>query len=349
MDPRSFQKALRRAALFPLAVALILVIALVAQIRFLQRAAKWVQHTDQVISLAEQIYRMRIDQETGLRAFLLTHDQQFLEPYTRGATQTQYLEGELRGLMADSPEERNRNEAAILAHRTWAAWAERAISMARAGQDVSTVAFQLQGKELMDRYREARAQFINREEQLREQRLAHSQAAFRNATWIILGMCLGLGTISATLERKQLLSLSAAFRSSLDVATASAVEARTQREWFYTTLKSIGDAVIATGSDGAIMFMNPVAEGLTGWKLLEAAGKDLGTVFRIMSEQTREPLENPIDKVRRLNRVVGLANHTILVKRDGQELIIDDSGAPIRDSQGAIVGFVLTGNSATGE
>lgn len=333
--------------MFPLAVALILVIALVTQIRFLRRAAKWVQHTDQVISLAERIYRMRIDQETGLRAFLLTHDQRFLEPYAREAAQAHDLEEELRGLTADSPEQSNRNQAAILAHQTWAAWAERAINMARAGQDVSTVAFQLQGKELMDRYREARTQFINPEEQLRAQRLARSQAAFRDVTWIILGLCLGVGAISATLERKQLLSLSAAFRSSLDAATASAAEARMQHEWFYTTLKSIGDAVIATGSDGTIMFMNPVAESLTGWELLEAAGKDLGTVFRVMSEETREPLENPIDKVRRLNRVVGLANHTILVKRDGQELIIDDSGAPIRDSKGAIVGFVLVFRDVT--
>src|SRR5262249_35018879 len=114
-----------------------------------------------------------------------------------------------------------------------------------------------------------------------------------------------------------------------------------EKEWLRTTLTSIGDAVIATDLDGLITLMNPVAEKLTQWKSSEAIGRPLADVFRIVNQETRQPVENPVDKVRRLKHVVGLANHTVLISRSGQDFAIDDSGAPIRDSNGKIVGIVL--------
>jgi PAS domain S-box-containing protein len=116
---------------------------------------------------------------------------------------------------------------------------------------------------------------------------------------------------------------------------------RKQREWLHTTLTSIGDAVIATDPDGLITLMNPVAEKLTEWKSEEAVGKPLTEVFRIVNQETRQPVESPVEKVRRLNHVVGLANHTVLISKSGQDFAIDDSGAPIRDSNGKIAGIVL--------
>ena len=116
---------------------------------------------------------------------------------------------------------------------------------------------------------------------------------------------------------------------------------RRQREWLHTTSTSIGDAVIATDPDGRITLMNPVAEELTEWKPGDAVGQPLTEVFRIVNQETRQPVENPVEKVRRLNHVVGLANHTVLISKNGQEFAIDDSGAPIRDSNGKIVGIVL--------
>src|SRR5205807_9909706 len=93
------------------------------------------------------------------------------------------------------------------------------------------------------------------------------------------------------------------------------------------TLHSIGDAVIATDNEGRITFLNPVAEALTGWTLQEAAGKPLATVFRIINEQTRRPIEDPVARVLRDGAVVGLGNHTILIARDGAEKPIDDIAA----------------------
>ena len=111
--------------------------------------------------------------------------------------------------------------------------------------------------------------------------------------------------------------------------------------WFETTLKSLGEAVIATDSEGRIQFMNPVAEQLTGWTSTEALGRPVETVFQIINEKTRKPVHDPVAKVIRSGTVVGLANHTVLVGKDGREVPIDDSGAPIRDANGNLIGVVL--------
>ena len=118
-------------------------------------------------------------------------------------------------------------------------------------------------------------------------------------------------------------------------------ELREQREWFQVTLSSIGDAVLATDREGRILFMNAVAQSLTGWSEAEALGRPLEEVFRIVNEATREPVENPAHRVLREGLVVGLANDTLLIARDGREWPIADSGAPIRDGSGHILGVVL--------
>src|SRR3954469_7436609 len=95
--------------------------------------------------------------------------------------------------------------------------------------------------------------------------------------------------------------------------------------WFSMALRSIGDAVIATDGGGRVLFMNPVAEQLTGWSEAEGRGKDLGEVFRIVNERTRLAAESPVEQVLRDGQTVGLANHTVLIARDGKETPIDDS------------------------
>jgi PAS domain S-box-containing protein len=114
-----------------------------------------------------------------------------------------------------------------------------------------------------------------------------------------------------------------------------------QRERFAVTLGSIGDGVIATDAQGRVTFLNPVAETLTGWSQAEAIGRAIGEVFRIVNADTRQTVEDPVTRVLRMGHVVGLANHTLLLGRDGAERPIDDSGAPIRDDAGNIAGVVM--------
>jgi PAS domain S-box-containing protein len=140
---------------------------------------------------------------------------------------------------------------------------------------------------------------------------------------------------------------------SLHEATRTARQGETkereQREQYRVTLASIGDAVIATDAKGCIMFMNPVAESLTGWKYHDASGKPLNDVFKIINEQTRQPVENPVQRVLRDGQVIGLANHTVLLSPDGVEIPIDDSAAPIQDGKGSVAGVVLVFRDVRGQ
>jgi PAS domain S-box-containing protein len=120
-----------------------------------------------------------------------------------------------------------------------------------------------------------------------------------------------------------------------------------ERERLRITLASIGDAVISTDAEGRVVFLNGVAEALTGWPQAEAAGRPLSEVFHIVSETTREPVENPALRALREGRVVDLANHTVLVCRDGTERPIDDSAAPMRDEAGVTMGAVLVFRDVT--
>lgn len=136
------------------------------------------------------------------------------------------------------------------------------------------------------------------------------------------------------------MQLQRAVRNAMEkVALQGALEQ--QREWFRVALTSIGDAVIATDTSGHVTFLNPVAEMLTGWAAAEAHGQPLVQIFHIINEATRRLVENPVDRVLQTGAIVGLANHTLLLTRDGRELPIDDSAAPIRDAQGNLIGVVL--------
>lgn len=119
------------------------------------------------------------------------------------------------------------------------------------------------------------------------------------------------------------------------------VEAERHRQWLHATLGGIGDAVITTDERGAITFLNGIAEELTGWTQAEAESHPLAEVFRVVNEYTRQPVTNPVEQVIQTGHVVGLANHTLLIARNGSESAIDDSAAPIRDEAGQVVGVVL--------
>jgi PAS domain S-box-containing protein len=126
-----------------------------------------------------------------------------------------------------------------------------------------------------------------------------------------------------------------------DPSPASKEALHFQPEWCRVTLASIGDAVITTDTQGRVTFLNPVAASLTGWTLQEAAGQPLDSVFRIINEESRRPVESPTVRALRDGVVVGLVNHTLLIAKDGTERPIDDSASPIRNEQGEVAGVVL--------
>lgn len=122
---------------------------------------------------------------------------------------------------------------------------------------------------------------------------------------------------------------------------------QSQREQLRVTLQSIGDAVIAVDAQGRVEFLNPIAQAMTGWSDVEARNRPLEEVFRIINEYTREPVENPALRSLHEGVIVGLANHTLLIAKDGTERPIADSAAPIRDAEGRVIGGVLVFRDVT--
>ncbi len=120
-----------------------------------------------------------------------------------------------------------------------------------------------------------------------------------------------------------------------------------EKERLLVTLRSIGDAVIATDVGGNVVLMNRVAEDLTGWPLAEAAGKTLAEVFNVINELTRRPIDGPVEKVLSSGEIIELADHTLLISRDGRERMIADSGAPIKDRENNLIGVVLVFRDTT--
>ena len=134
-----------------------------------------------------------------------------------------------------------------------------------------------------------------------------------------------------------------------EAARIAHTRATERREVFRVTLRSIGDAVITTDTEGRITYLNEVGESLTGWSYKEALGQPLERVFHIVNEVTRKPVESPATRALREGVVVGLANHTVLIQKDGKECPIDDSAAPIRNEQGQVSGCVLIFRDVTAQ
>lgn len=175
---------------------------------------------------------------------------------------------------------------------------------------------------------------------------AEAYAIWRLRSILLLALLLGLAAICGLValvmwHREKKLYFRTRYLSE------AALRANVERHSI--TLKAIGDAVIATDARSIVELLNPVAEELTGWTDAEARGRPLGEVFRIVNEQTREKVEDPVAKVLREGTVIGLANHSLLIARDGTQRPIADSGAPIRDDNGEITGVVLVFRDQTKE
>jgi PAS domain S-box-containing protein len=171
------------------------------------------------------------------------------------------------------------------------------------------------------------------ENRLLEQRSGASEAALRRTILtFVVATLLALGLLGSILVLAQ---------RDLAHRQRAAEELRRSEGWLATTLESIGDGIIATEGAGRVRFLNPVAQRLTGWTQAEAKDRPLEEVFVIVNEERRTKEESPVARVLRDGRVVGLANHTILIARDGTERPIDDSGAPIRGADGSVFGVVL--------
>jgi PAS domain S-box-containing protein len=333
-ESAKFRRKLILSVLLPLLLMVLLAGLFLWQINQLIEATNWVDHTDEVISRANITQRLLVDQETGLRGYLITGEPEFLAPYNNATEQLKSSFDDLKNLVQDNSLQSRRVDYMLSFHSEWMTYAREMLAVKNEVADYQLKVRTTEGKRRMDSMREQFGAFIASEEQLRNERAQSSRRAAQLATRNGTVAALGLGILIAFYVRRQLVSVSRSYGKAL---TAE----RNQSEWLSTTLSSIGDAVIVTDGQGHVQMMNPVAVSVTDWTTEEAAGRLLPEVFKIVNEETRAEVENPVTKVLRAGNIVGLANHTVLISKTGTETPIDDSGAPIKDADGNIIGVVL--------
>jgi PAS domain S-box-containing protein len=303
--------------------------------RQLVEDARQVAHTHEVLDALEQLISTMKDAETGQRGYLITGERQYLEPYEAGVAAVGDRIRRLERLTADNPEQQARLDglkqhiAAKLSELKQTVELRRDRDFDAARQIMRTD----RGKAEMDAARDAVKVMDEQERRLLELRDRQSRISYR------IAIVSGLATVLLCLGLLGILLL--VLRRHLAERWKAAMIVHEQREWLRTTLGCIGDAVIATDNEGRVTFLNAVAVALTGWTEDEARGEPLQGVFPIVNEQSRQPVENPALRAIREGTIVGLANHTVLIARDGRQVPIDDSAAPIRDEGGRVSGAVL--------
>jgi len=298
-------------------------------------AASARKHSYEVQRTLDETAARLVDAETGQRGYLLTGNDAYLEPYRGAIRNLDRTMGQLKELTSDEPNQRKHIEALEPLVERKLAELQTTIDLRRNKglAAANVVVLGGSGKQWMDQIRAVLAEMVAEESDLRDIRMQEMNTALAAAGRTVIG-----GSILSVL----LLSLVFAVLIRELSERKRTQEALAKREkWFSTTLSSIGDAVIATDMNGAVTFMNSVAQSLTGWSLEEAQGKSMDLVFDIVNKETRRPVENPVKKVFREGKIVGLADHTLLLSKNGKEFEIEDSAAPIVTDTGGSIGVVL--------
>jgi PAS domain S-box-containing protein len=332
---------LRRTVVLPLLAMAVLAGTLLLEAYDLYRSMQWVDRTDQVISSSRRFLRSLVDQETGVRGYLLTGNQEFLQPYFEAQKTLGSNFDALSGLVADNPAQQQRLAQIRDGYTRWQSYADGMIRLRQAGGAYADNALNLDGKRQMDAIRDQANKFRELEEHFRDER---SQAAGRQWRLVAIScvvLILGVGGLIAIFTAGQMRALASDFQRTLDLATQRAAElAKSEQRWA-TTLTSIGDAVMATDASGKITFLNPLAESLLECPLDQCAGRLVEEVFKLENENTQTAVESPVALVIRENRMIELENHVVLIGSRGKRTPIADSAAPIRDAEGNMSGVVL--------
>ena len=341
-EEASYGQTLRRVIILPIALATLVAVILVLMVLNLIRSAQWLDHTDQVISQANLCVKLLVDAETGLRGYQITGTPVFLEPQQKAEKEFPVQIQTLKQLASNNPSQLSLLNSLETVASNWSQFASQTIRARQQSGDVQSESLNLRGKGLMDQARSLFAEFDRVEQELRQERVRN----VRQIRLLLFGpvpiLLVGMGAALGLVVRRHVRGLQSTFRAAL-------AQAEHGRESLRVTLEGIGDAVIATDTESRVTFTNPVAARLCGIEAGQAAGKPLSEIFKILNEQTRQPVENPVTKVLRAGIVIGLANHTVLLRPDGSEIAIADSGAPIRDRDGKVVGVVLVFRDVTQE
>ena len=327
MEYSKFKSLLRRMIVIPMVVTAALAALLLWESYDLNRSLQWVDHTDQVLDQSARLLKLLVDVETGMRGYLVTGDETLLQPYREGTKRFDSEYRALYGLVDDSSPQKQRLEDIRAGYVAWVAYTNKVIALRRVGKADGALYESLQGTRGMDALREQISKFQDVEAGFRVQRIRAAHQRWTLMTASCIGLGLGFAVFLTLFTRYHIERLGTKLLQS--------------EERWAATLGSIGDAVIATDSEARVTFLNSVAARLTGWQLEEAQNKPLQDVFKIINEQTGLGADDEVLRVLEERQILTVTNNVALITRDGSEIPVEHSAAPILAGGGKVIGVVL--------
>jgi PAS domain S-box-containing protein len=311
----------------PIVITATLALLLLWETFDLNKSLQLVDHSDRVVEQSGHLLKLLVDMESGTRGYIATGDESFLRSYLEGTKRFDPEFQAVNQMVADNPPQQQRLKDFYAGYREWAGYASGIISLRRAGKADPTLYEDQQGKLRMDALREQISEIQNVEEGLRTGRVQGAHQRWILMVASCLGLGLGFGVFLALFTRYNVEKLGTKLLQSEERWTA--------------TLGSIGEAVIATDSVGRITFLNPIAAALTGWQPEEALNQPIGNVLNLINEKSGMTADNEVLRVLKEKQVLSVANHVDLVTRDGREIPVEHSAAPILAAKGEVIGVVL--------
>jgi len=327
MEYLKFNQLLRRVIAVPILVTISLAGFLLWETFDLNRSLQWVDHSDMVLDQSGHLLKLLVDMESAKLGYIATGDESFLPTYLEGTKRFEFEFHTLNQLVADSPERQQKLQAIDAGFQEAEEYDSRIIALRRAGKADPTLIQDQLRKSKLDALRKQVTEFQGVEEELRRGRVeaAHHRWLLMVTSCLVLG--LGSGVFLAFFTGSHIKKLGDKLLQSEERWTA--------------VLGSIGEAVIATDSEGRITFLNPIAAALTGWPVEEALNQPIGHVLKLINEESGMTADNEVLRVLKEKQILAVANHVDLVTRDGREVAVEHSAAPILAAQGKVIGVVL--------
>ncbi len=299
-----------------------------------------VAHADEIIQSLYQLEARIISDETGLRGYQLTGDQRMLEPFNQGETAIPALFTRLGKLVQD-PDQRLQLAQLRDNYTLWKGYATPAAAGGRQVIDQANLALDLDAKSRMDLLRTEIQSMIDSYQHSRDTLSMAAHLRLQDFLRIVLAAGLAVGVLIGTFTSSRLRRVSRAYEETLQQLQTRADELYESRQSYLTTLESIGEGVIACDTMGRVRFMNAVAEQLTGWTIETALEQPLSEILNAVHEKTREPMPRLTEHVDAQGQRLTREEPALLLARDGRELQISRSAAPIRDAGGKALGIVV--------
>lgn len=342
MNLAKLNRVLIQMLLVPVAAIGLLAAALAWQLRDAEHAVRSMQVADENISTATMLTALVIDEDTGLRAYQTTNNEIFLQPYEFARTPLLIDTARLRsGLESQGVDLRTLTQFHDL-HSQWVrTMAEPIIATIEAGGDTRSPGLNLRAKAQMDTMRHLLNSIISDQQARRAQAAQHWQDELHQTAEALIFSALIVGLLIGVFARERLHLVSEAFQATLASLRRHAQATHESEQRLRAILVSLSEAVVVCNLEARIELMNPAAEQLSGWTQAEANGRSFDLVFPLFSADERIPQQSPIEPVRRELRTVVHPEPTVLVRRDGSEVNVEHSGAPVYERRSKLSGVVL--------